>query len=297
MKRILSCAVLLLCGIPFFAQPQVGIVRRPDKTIDFYLDAAGAPGTRTVLLDIASLTNCDSPAGEYPIVVSNDGAFLTLRPHNPRIEIGCDYTYRVVDAWLDAPVERSFVYRLPCTAARPVKVAVRRDDSQAGVSKDYCACYFACGEGDTLYAARRGVVTQVKQGGNTPANRDRECALRDTYLYVEHADGSIARYGMPESGRLAVGVGDVVFPDTPLAFAGAGSTSFSVALYRVALNKGKNAELYYVLSEYFDPLFATDRGNTRLRSGESYRPVVTQQLVRREMTEKEAKRHGRGRRR
>lgn len=298
MKRILCCAVYALCGIPLFAQSHVEVLAKPDNTVDFCLAGVDAPGTRTVLLNLTGLTNCDHPVGEYPFVVSNDGVFLTLRPHDSRIGIGYDYTYRVLDAWLNAPADRAFVYRLPCSAARPAAVAVREKQGVAGPSKDFSACCFACEKGDTVYAVRRGVVTQVRYGESEPgAGAGGDSALRNSSLYVEHADGSVARYGMPEGANLLVKAGEVVFPDTPLASAGDGSTSFSVSLFRVVLNSGKNAGLYFVLFEYFRPLFATDRGNTRLLPGESYRPVVTRELVGREMTAKEAKRYERGKRR
>lgn len=296
MKRILICAAIFCLSISTLCAQQhvshVDVFQKPDRTVDFMLEGNGIPNTKTVMLNIKGLSNCDQRIGEYAFVLSNDGVFFVLRPHDNRLEIAYDYAYSVLEGWLDASIDRAYVYRMPVSVTRPSQVSVRRVPGDVKSARDYSLYSFECNRADTVYAVRRGIVTQIKGLEKDEA----DLSLQNVYLYVEHADGSVARYGVPDEGRFLVKPGDFVYPDTPIAQAGGfakESGCVTLSIYRFVSNKGETAERFPVMLEYIVPRFATDRGDLELAHGERYTPVVKKELVIREMTEKELKRHSR----
>jgi hypothetical protein len=46
---------------------------------------------------------------------------------------------------------------------------------------------------------------------------------------------------------------------------------------------------YKIIYNYIDPVFATSKGETRLTEGILYTPVVSDELIQREMTKREIK--------
>jgi hypothetical protein len=233
--------------------------------------------------------------------VSSSGTLVSLKPVDPykssNHRIGWTWVYGSVDP---KKVDPEFVYRLPFSTAKDRQAHelynfVERHWGKDDHNVDFTSFQFTMNRGDTIYAARKGTVIRVVDK-HEPV-RDLGTITMDTQaneLYVEHADGTIARYGVLEKGSICVKQGDVVFPCTPVGLAG----TFDGEIYQLRLslyyqtdNMREIVELdnYNIVYHYIDPVFATSKGETQLTEGILYTPVVSDELTQREMTKREIK--------
>ncbi len=152
---------------------------------------------------------------------------------------------------------------------------------------------FVMHRADTVYAARKGVVIDVTDEhdpitgmGTVDLNSENNCVI------VEHADGTIARYGILEKGSITVRPGDTVYPDTPVALAGTldgelYQTRFDLHYRTDNMNTIDNLSDYSITGHFLDPVFATSEGETTLTANTTYTPVVSGELVTSEMSRRE----------
>lgn len=302
MKRpLLALLCGLCCGLPAAAQEhthtKLSTEYRDDKSAVISADKA-YPGTQTVLIQFQTLENCSNASQTERIEVHQSGPVLTLRPANDRKSVRCSYTYQVFDHAVDPKVDREFLYRLPYPALRKAKVNRTASDvgllSERNRKKDpvrLLGYRFELVSGDTVYAARKGRVIEVKLPQNPEKRADRAYTRDQSKILIEHNDGTIARYGSVED--IQVKEGETVYPFTPLGLVSSidGKSyflNFSV-YYRSSENPTEEHRFPLV---YLTPRFAAEEGDTELSAGKSYAPRVDNALLTREMNKRERKKSG-----
>lgn len=304
MKRILFPLLCgLCCGLPAaaqeYARTKLSSEYRDDKSVVISADKE-YPGTQTVVIQFHTLENCNSVSSTERVEVRQSGTVLTLRPTDDRQYIRYSYSYLVFDHAVDPKVDREFLYRLPFPAFRQARVGRTVSDTRLFQGRDKKSeaaephgYRFSLAPGDTIYAARKGRVIEVQLPKN-PEKRSELSYTRDqSMILVEHADGTVARYGSVEDIR--VEEGETVYPFTPLGLASSfdGEHYFLAfgVYYRTSENPTAEYRFPYV---YLAPRFATKVGDTELFAGESYAPRVDDALLSREMNKRERKKFGFG---
>lgn len=99
-------------------------------------------------------------------VHGNGVRLVTLRPSDAQSGIGFRYSYRTIKGRVNPPVDTLLVCRMPCSTLRPVQVTggvnvldrLRKPEGRG----QRLGTHFRMEQGDTVYAARRGVVTEVR---------------------------------------------------------------------------------------------------------------------------------------
>lgn len=302
MKRTVLLFLLLATVGMAVAQQRVVATRSQDgKSVDFVLEEKQHPGIVTVLLNFKELVNSDESIGVHKYRVQHDGTpFLTLRPSDDSRGVGYSYSYRCLDFVLDAKVDSSFVYRMPCSTRKSVEVIRTVSAYEKYIKKSkslqQMGFSFALEKGDTVYAMRRGVVTEIETPAERVSKPGVEFTSRIATISVQQPDGTIGWYLSVDPEHLLVEVGDEVWPSTPLALVGTRDGvhySASVQVYWFETNEGPDAsweEDYFVVRRYI-PRFATTDGVLQPDSGMSYTPVMTPEIYTREMTKKELKKY------
>lgn len=298
MKRMLLAALLAgLCG-GVVAQPRIRTERRDNKNVEFFLDGKTAPGTLTVFLTLKNLSNCNTSPGTTKYEARFSGTqLLTLRPGDSSRGIVYGYSVRFFNAPVDRLVDTTFVYRMPTTVTKPVRVSrgvssldrFRKDEEKQGA----LGLHFQMEKGDTVYAMRRGTVVKIhvaeKRDPNAPAV---SFTSKSTGLLVEHMDGSLAGYICLDRDNVLVAEGDEVLPGTPLALVGTYDGErykFSVQTYWWETNPdAAEPERNPFVCRRFFPRFATEEGLVCVEKG-TYRAVESEEMVIREMSKKEFK--------
>lgn len=300
MKRL---ALLLLCCLgligPAAAQHKerttVRVERKEDYSTVFFADKT-YPGTQTILLKFGNLENCSNASSTERIELKQSGPFLTLRSADGRSHVRFSYSYRIFDHAVNPRVDRDFLYRLPFSASRSARVRRTVSDTRllrSDAPAEFHGYSFGLAQGDTVYAARKGLVVSIEQPGNSEKRAELIYTRDQSSILIEHADGTIGRYGSVEEIR--VKPGDTVYPFTPLGLASSfnGERYFLVfqLLYRTEDAENENKPFPYV---YLAPRFATTSGDEELTIGDSYVPRVDEALLTREMNKRERKKFGFG---
>lgn len=311
MKKIL---ILFFALLPVLAaaRPKVRIDYSPTLGVSYTLENKTFPGTATVLVKIRGLRNSHAPQENLYVstqsgdiyrfaVRSNMTRFLRLSPIDKSSPVVCGPGFsQIYQGPVSSEVDTAFVYRMPCTTARPVKVRCRtgRDETSPGANT---RCYFRCEAGDTVYAVRRGVVTKLAR----PQERDVDLSALEstsdrTRLTVEHPDGSLVLYrGLAEWAEPFVSEGDEVLPGQPLGLVGGlvreGDRRYyglQAVFYRLVF-KTDDSDLDRVpgvTTVGFVPCFATTEGTVRMPEKGEFRAVMDDGLLTRELTRREIKR-------
>lgn len=299
MKRTLLGVLSLLAVAAATAQPRIRVDKGiGGKSYDFVLENKDRPGTMTVLLDLKELKNCrNEHMGMHKYTVFRDHELLlTLKADDESYGVSYNYSWRYYYGTIDPEPDTAFVYRMPASTARPQRVIrtvsvldkYRKEKSE----QEEMGVMFPMVEGDTVYAMRRGVVTRIERKRRTgkPAA---SFTTETTSLYVEHRDGTVARYITLDPDNLLVEEGDEVFPDTPLGLAGSYDGEHhrvSVQVYWLATNPDGSWEKDYTVYRKLFPRFATTGGIVKPEHGAVYTPVLTEEMQTAELTKKELKR-------
>lgn len=239
---------------------------------EFRLDAVTtAPGVFSAMVRFAGQDTvyCDT--------VSVSRRFLELPAPNP----GRPWVEATLgNAW--GAVDTSVMYRLPYGLGRE---AVYSPVIEAGGPTHL----FRLAQGDTVYAARRGVVLSVKKTENRPN-------LRGEEILVQHGDGSWALYMGLAAGSAAVTPGQTVWPDTPIALAGRNPKygyAVVLALRFPVVEKDRRGRFTQI---DLNPSFAIATSEPLSGKGIRYRwtPALTYDMLIQEMTPEDARRLGPG---
>ena len=299
MKRILIAALVVLSMSAVSAQPRIRVERMENKNLEFHLDNKQYPGTLTLFLNLKNLENCNALTGTTRYEVRHNGErILTLRPADPQSSVGYDYSYRTIRGRLDPPVDTTLVCRMPCSTRKPIRVIggvyVLDKYRKPRAEQRRLGTHFSLQRGDTVYSARRGVVTDVKVAEKRAQDAPRvSFTSGSTSVRIEQRDGSFAWYVCLDGENLFVSEGDEVLPGTPLALAGTYDGErydVSVQFYylRGVPGEGDIPEAEKV--HFFPPFLTVEEGAVRLDHGRSYTPAMNEDLLTREMTKKEIKR-------
>lgn len=265
---------------------------------DFILEDKDRAGTMTVLIDFKELHNCRNLAPglhKYAIRYDND-RFLSLKSDDEGYSVVYNYSWRYYYGALDPKVDTAFVYRMPCSTLRPQRVITsvsvldkyRRQSSEP----EQLGFSFPMAKGDTVYAMRRGVVTQIERQRHEDGP-DVSFSTVNTTLHVEHPDGSTAWYITLDPDNIFVEEGDEVLPSTPLALAGSFDGEHhkvSVQIFWLVTNPAGSWEKDYTVYRRHIPRFMTAEGVLVPENGRVYTPVLTEAMQTAEMTKKELKR-------
>ena len=255
-------------------------------------------GSYTAFVKFSRLENatCEN---EITIPILGSGTVYTMRPLNPQKPIIYGYTYRIVRGLVDPKVKTDFVYRLPYSTTKTTRVKSLGNFSEkhfgGSNTENWHSYQFILEKGDTVFAARKGIVVQITDEHDTQdLGGEISMSSKQNQVLVEHADGSIARYGVLEKENIFVKEGETVYPNTPVGLAGSYDgivyqLRFSV-FYRTK-NKSSNPKFENspTSTAYIEPIFATTNGNTTLNPKERHTPVINNEILTKEFSKKELK--------
>ena len=211
------------------------------------------------------------------------------------------YHHRAFKGCPRPKVDTGFTYLLPVGPGKGTKIAelVYVGQEYAGETppKDWYAISLHVQSGDTVYAARRGRVTNSRDHADLHDSAY-SYSSEDNYVEIEHNDCSFGKYSVFRDDAIFVHPGDWVEAGQPLGiaggdkYAGGPQVRFSVFyhLEQELLDKdgnptGKTHNWAYV------PLYfwTKDNGKMRLTNRSTYVADHPDDLVTQEMSKKEAR--------
>ncbi|MFY0593970.1 peptidoglycan DD-metalloendopeptidase family protein [Roseivirga sp.] len=191
-------------------------------------------------------------------------------------------------------------YVLPVSAGNEVSVRKLTDArlSFGGSSAEnvFYGLAFLGNEGDTIHAARGGVVQKIVQDQETEGENVVFSNVKN-YMHIKHADGTIARYEVFKINSAQVKEGDEVLAGDPLAlFTGENyqmgpNFRFSVRYLKFTYTKALRSNEWYS-HHYLKPKFSTAKeGVKELQSNYTYTAVLNDELITQDMSRKQKKKY------
>ena len=208
---------LLLFGLPLLVYAQsnktvtVSYERSAKGEVTFYSETQSHT-PYTVSMTFSRLSNTTSTEGEIYDAVIHYGKtrLLTLRPSTENVPIGFSYryTYRKGNNRLKA--DTNFVYLFPLAPGKVVRVnrmvSLEKFFGKEG-EKRITGLGFSTTAGDTIFASRGGLVTEVVDNAASTSENTSFHAT-ENYLEVFHKDGTFARYKLFQNGGIFVSPGE-----------------------------------------------------------------------------------------
>ena len=287
MKKILLLLFVLWGTVSAYSQVELkgGYEGEYGEYYVFRVISKG-PGTYSVYLNVKYADNFGGPVKRV-LTVSAPGEVFRLKRENPSGTSRVRFGYSYVEGDARGRQNTGFVYRLPYSVHKKTIRAFNMNSNE--IQFPFVATVFHTDEKDTVYAARKGTVVRIENDYNIPENSKLVFAAKANQIRVVHGDGTVADYLGVE--RIQVQVGDMVYPDTPIAVAqsfGKGDYRFCFAVsYPVLISEGSN----HWVSCFFRPVFVTTEGEKRLADSTVNIAKVDYGLITREMKGREKKKY------
>lgn len=158
--------------------------------------------------------------------------------------------------------DTSYVYALPFPEGK--KYRVIQGYFSHFTHKERAALDFNLRRGDTITAARSGVVVRVKEDGKK-GGLNRKYRPDGNNIVIQHADGTRAGYWHLQHNGALVNVGDSVRTGQPIALAGKTGYAFIPHLHFLVWKSDKGQW------QQIATRFQTSKGIKYLRSWKKYR--------------------------
>lgn len=268
-----------------------------DRSVDFYYSKK-EPGSYTISLSFTRLENAFN-SHYNNIVKGSSGKLISLKPINKEKGIAFSYKFSFIRGVLNPKVDSSFVYRLPFKRDTALKVYemnfLGTTYFGSELPKNWKAYQFIT-SADTVYAARKGIVIDVKNKYDFDSI-SYYTSKKNTIL-IEHKDGTVASYEGFAKNKLLVKEGDIVYPQTPLGTLTESNSKnknkLAFKLYFL-IDASKNRKDESLLNQksrfqFITPIFLTDVGIATLIPSKTYKVKITNDLTFKEFTRKERKR-------
>jgi len=280
MKNIILLpALLLLVATGLFAQRIIEVTYKQDAKGNYQFYCTNNAYCDYILeINFSSLENA-KPDHVMPFrgeVKPGSNKLFNVLKENANNPIQFKYTSRYNKGCIDPKVDSNFVYMLPIAAGKEAQAYELTNAEKPGPGepqpKDWYMIRLRMKPGDTIYSARRGVVTEVEVGSNL--NDSGVASIgSENYIEIVHADCSFGHYGILKRNSSFVKPGQFVEAGVPIGLVGGdkygrGSDARFSVYYNIEEMEGSNVKTY---SLYIPLLFWTkNNGKGKLKHGAMY---------------------------
>ena len=228
---------------------------------------------------------------------------ITLSVVTKGAHIHFSHRFRYFKGYLShASVDTDYTYLLPVPPGRETHIFelkyIASEYGNAPEPKGWYALSLHVHSGDTIYAARRGRVTETRDDA-TLTDSNYSFAKEENYVEISHNDCTFGRYTVFRNSSLFVKPGEWVEAGQPIGIAGGEKYSGGPQI---------RFEVYYYLEQQlpaigdeppkstyraFVPLqfWTKDKGATHLANHSAYTSEHPAELITKEMNKKDAKKY------
>jgi murein DD-endopeptidase MepM/ murein hydrolase activator NlpD len=300
-QKFIAAFALIFCGASAQGQEQtLELSSRYDDQGSAIIEVARhGGGSYSLVLELYELSNFITSKFHRRQVSSPGQQLLKLKPESTERSSSFRFRYNYIPGAVNPrKVDPEFIYRLPYSLSAN-KEAIElvyvnnRYFGGNGNSENFKSFQFLMNRADTIYSARKGVVVQIVDEHDPIVGMGVvSMNTENNHVLVEHADGTIARYGVLEKGSLIVKPGDRVYPGTPIALAGTLDGEIYQMRFDLYYTTDNLSEIdslsdYSITYNYLDPVFSTSAGDTTLTHGTTYTPAMSHDMIVAEMTKRE----------
>ncbi len=298
---MLTALVLLVSALPLSAQRLIEIRSQQDAKGDYQFYCNNNAFCPYILeVSFPTLENLKSDH-EIPYrgeVKPGSNKLFKLSKINPGETDKFNYRISYGRGCINPQINPDFTYLLPIAPGKLAQVYELESASGSIASglglKEWYAIRIRMNPGDTIFAARRGTVSDVQDYSGL---NDSGVASTNVENYVEinHRDCSFAHYGVLRKNSALVKPGQWVEAGDPIGLVGGdkfgrgSDVKFSVYYNREADSAAKSeSNRNYVNWVYITPQFWTlQNGKGKLKHGAKYASEFPESVITQEMTKPE----------
>ena len=299
--------ILILSSTLIFAQQfKIEHKQNDNNTVNFTYKKS-IPNSVTVILELNSLNNTNSPKKIIKTIFKPQGNFLTLKPTNQEENIRFGYSYKYFNNSINPNIDREFVYILPFKKGNQMHVEELSNLGSTYSSKEtpkgWKSYSFSSHEQQDIFPARKGVVIKINDGFKPDLSKNFIYSSKMNSVLIEHDDGTIASYSGFDNNKIYVETGDVVYPEiNPL-----GKTTifdsqkihkiyFQIYYYHtkegVKLSNLKSSN--QTENIFITPTFINDNKKIKLQKGLSYTSDYNEETLFQNFSKKQVKKYKKG---
>lgn len=293
--------LLIILSIGFFhsySQSTIKLTRQVNK--DHSIDvnySSDYMGSVCIYIDFMDYSNTFPPRKKY-IINDFSGTLFTLRPLDKDKCINFSYKFTFIRGIPDPKIDKNFIYLIPFKSKTSFTVSslFNIKDEFFGLEspENWKAFQFISSKPDTVCAIRKGIVVKVENNFSTDISKEYIYKKNVNRVMVEHPDGTLASYSGFDGKNIFVKEGDKIFPNQAIGqlaqYDKRGDFRLHLSVFYVSENSNKLQEAKDKFSYvYLDPIFLTENGNNSLEENTSYNSIVSDEIIKKEMSKKEIK--------
>ncbi len=223
---------------------------------------------------------------------------FSLKPDNINNSTSFKYLVNYRKGCINPVINPDFIYLLPSGKRKEIEVLglkQRKINEQDIEPKDWYTLGIKLKKGDTIFAARRGVVCEISDTSKL-RGLGNDYLVTNNYIEICHNDCSFGRYQMFR--RILVSVGQTIEAGDPIGISG-GKDAFSFAIHTFSVSYNydkpdsiKNADgTDRIIRWAFVPMvfYTTESKSTKLIPGKKYIGEYSEAIITQEMTKKQIK--------
>jgi hypothetical protein len=242
------------------------------------------------ILDLGFTTfnnvKCDQLLPFHGEVKPGYNRLFTITPVDPKAATQFNYNSQYQKGCMHPGVNRDFIYLLPISPGKDAQVyemspdklpdtssrSVAKPPADKGMdSGSWYVLRFKMKSGDTIYAARKGVVTELlDQNGANDAGQT--SIGTENYIEIVQGDCSFARYGILKKNSALVKPGQFVKAGQAIGLVGGdpygrgSDLRFSVYYYQEENSAARKGGRHYIVTQ----IWTKNNGKGRLKHGVVY---------------------------
>ncbi len=219
---------------------------------------------------------------------------FSISPVNPNDPVKFDYSSSYNKGCIDPKADTGFTYLLPIAPGKEAQAYEMNSPPAAGdvLQNHWYVIRLKMKPGDTIYAARRGVVTEVEDNdGSNDAGV--ASAGRENFIELVHGDCSFGHYGILRKSSALVKPGQLVKAAEPIGLVGGdkygrGSEARFSVYYNQEENVSQNGENSWKMYRLYVPLqfWTKNNGKGKLKNGALYSSEFPLSMLNRELPKK-----------
>ncbi len=306
MRKITLFLCLVSC-IHMYCQTKPVIFKtkkNSDKSLDIIYEKS-VEGNYTAIVEFVGLDNVtDTQARHICKIKGQRGLLLKLRPKDPTKNITYD-SYRTVyiRGRLKPKVDLDYLYNLPFKKGHTIKAYnlsnLGKKYFGSKLPTNWKSYGFKAKNTDTVVSIRKGIVVKVKEDHPHELDSLSSYTSKSNRVFIEHKDGTIARYtGFVQNGVL-VQPGQKVLPNTPIGIIPPPESPnhhmlkltisyLSSSEFRKTPTKLKDKVAHYT---YVTPKFLTTDGAVELEPKTEYTADFSEEILFSEFSKREKKKY------
>ena len=280
-KTILIFAFLFLYSHLLFSQRRIEVKYEQDQK-GAYVFSCNNYAYCNYILDLGFTTfnnvKCDQPLPFHAEVKPGYNKLFTISAIDPQLPLLFKYNSVNQKGCMHPGVDRDFTYLFPISPGKDAQVYEMSPDKikdslvHTSDSAFWYVLQLKMKAGDSIYAARKGIVNEVKdQNGDNDAGQ--VSIGTENFIEITQADCSFARYGILKKNSALVKPGQAVKVGQPIGLVGGdvygrgSDLRFSVYYYQEENGSLKQVSVpHYIITQFW----TKNNGKRRLKHGAIY---------------------------